>query len=125
MVEGQVHLKDAVGRTRVPVPDRIYSCNRSQVVPGHGLLGHATPLRPLYGPGMYEGGGAKDLMGCLRKARLFPLRPLHRDLASEPYKLFSEIKSQIPKPSLCEQVRQALISDETWASIDARLTARW
>ena len=71
-----------------------------------------------------RGDPAKDLMDYLHKARRFPLRPLCHDLASDPNKLFTELKTQIPKPPLCERVRWACISDDTWASIDARVTAR-
>ena len=36
MVEGQVHLEDAAGQTRGPVPYGLYSWNRLQIVPGRG-----------------------------------------------------------------------------------------
>ena len=87
VVEGKVHLEDAVVRTRVPVLDRLHYCNILQIVIGRGHPGHATPLGPIYGPGIYEGVPAKELIRYLRKARLFPLRPLCRDLASAPYKI--------------------------------------
>ena len=67
---------------------------------------------------------AKELTVYLCKARRFPLRPLYSDLASDPDEIFSEIKTQIPKPHLRERVRQDWISDDTWESIDARVTAR-
>ena len=67
---------------------------------------------------------AKELMVYLCKSRLFPLQPLRHYLVLAPDKLFSELKTQIPNPPLCDQVRQACIYDETWVSIDARVTAR-
>ena len=55
VVGGQVHLEDAAGRPSAPVPDGLHSWNRSHIVPGHGFLGHMTPLGPIYGPGLSEG----------------------------------------------------------------------
>ena len=66
----------------------------------------------------------KELIGCLRKACRFPLRPLCRDLAATSDKIFSDLNTQIPNPPLHERVRRAWISDKTWAAIDARVTAR-
>ena len=48
--------------------------------------------------GCLRGEPAKELTGYLHKARSFPLRPLCRNLALAPDKLFSELKTQIPKP---------------------------
>ena len=50
------------------------------------------------------GDPAKELTGYLRKAFRSPLRPLRRDLVSEPDKLFSDLRTLIPKPPLCEWV---------------------
>ena len=66
---------------------------------------------------------AKDLTGYLRKARRLTLRTLRCDLLLAPDKLFSDINTQIPNPPLSERLRQAWISDETWAAIDTRVTA--
>ena len=66
----------------------------------------------------------KDLTGYLRKSGRFPLRPLRRDLALAPDKLFSEMKTHIINPPLSEQVRRAWISYETWSVIDAMVTVR-
>ena len=49
---------------------------------------------------------------------------IHIDPASTSDKLFSEINTQTPKPPLLEWVIPDWISDETWASMDARVTAR-
>ena len=73
---------------------------------------------------MSEGDLKKDITGYLCKSRHFPLRTLHRNLAPETDKIFSELKTQIPKPPLHEQVSQDCISDDTWASIDSRITVR-
>ena len=53
-----------------------------------------------------RGASTKDLTGYLCKARCFPLLPLRRDLASNPDKLFSDLKTQIPTPPLSERVRR-------------------
>ena len=66
----------------------------------------------------------KDLTGYLQKSGRFPLRPLRRDLALAPDKLFSEMKTHITNPPLSEQVRRAWISYETWSVIDAMVTVR-
>ena len=73
--------------------------------------------------GCLRGDTAKELAVYLRKAHRFPLRPIRRNLALAPDKLFSKLKTQIPKPPLREQVRRAWISDETWLAIDVRVTA--
>ena len=49
--------------------------------------------------GCLRGGPTKDLTGCLQKACRFPLRPLRHNLVLAPDKLFSELKTQIPKLS--------------------------
>ena len=67
---------------------------------------------------------AKDLTDHLLKARCFPLRTTHCNLESTSDKIFSEIKTQIPKPPLRERVMRAWVSGETWAAMDARVTAR-
>ena len=67
---------------------------------------------------------AKDLTVYLRKPRRFPLLPLRRDLAMAPENIFSELKTQIPKPPLNEWVRRAWIYDKNWPAIYARVTAR-
>ena len=74
--------------------------------------------------GYLRGDPAKDIMGYLRKARRLPLRPLRHDIASDPYKLFSELNTQIPKFPLHKWLRWSWIYDKTWASIDARAIAR-
>ena len=74
--------------------------------------------------GCLMGDPAKELTGYLRKACRSPLRPLYRDLVSEPEKLFSDLSTLIPKPPLCERVMRSCISDKTWTAIDIRLTAR-
>ena len=48
---------------------------------------------------------------------------LRRDLGSAPEKLFSELKTQITNPPLRYRVRWDWISDKTWATIEARVTA--
>ena len=60
----------------------------------------------------------------LQKARHFPFWTIRRKLASASDKLFPDLKNQILKPSPSERVRQAWISDKTWAAMDARVTAR-
>ena len=55
-------------------------------------LGHYTVLVCL------RGESTKELTGYLRKLRRFPFRSLRCNLASIPDKLFSELKTQIPKP---------------------------
>ena len=67
---------------------------------------------------------AKELMGYLCKALCSPLRTLRYDLVSAPEKIFSEPNTHIHKPTLREWVRRDWISDKTWASIGARVTAR-
>ena len=59
-------------------------------------LGHYMVL------GCLMGEASKDIKDYLRKARQFPLWPLHWDLALAPDMLFSELKNQIPKPHLRE-----------------------
>ena len=73
--------------------------------------------------GYLRGESAKDLTGYLRKACRFPLRPLRREILLAPDKLFSDLKNHILKPPMRERVRRAWIYDETWAAIDARVTA--
>ena len=63
-------------------------------------------------------------MEYLRKAHHPPLGPIHRYLASASDKLFLELKTHTPKPPLRERVRRDWIYDETWASMDTRVTAR-
>ena len=48
--------------------------------------------------GCLRGGSAKELTYYLRKLRHLPLRTIHRDLTFTSYKLFSELKIQIPTP---------------------------
>ena len=74
--------------------------------------------------GCLRGEPVKELTGYLCKARRSPLQPLRRKLVSAPEKLFSELKTHIPKPLLRERARRAWIYDKTWAAIDARVTAR-
>ena len=73
--------------------------------------------------GCLRGKPKKDLTDYLCKARRYPLRTIHRNLASASEKLFLELKTQIPKPPLCDQVRWDWISDEIWAAMDARINA--
>ena len=73
--------------------------------------------------GCLRGDPAKELTDYLSKARRFPLRPIHRDLASTSENLFSELNNQTPQAPLREQVRQDWIYDETWSAMDARVTA--
>ena len=65
----------------------------------------------------------KDITGYLHKAHRSPLRPFRCDLSSSPDKLYSELKTHIPNSPLRERLRRAWISDKTWESIDARITA--
>ena len=65
----------------------------------------------------------KEVTYYLCKAHCSPLRPLCRDLALATENIFSELKTQITNPPLCERVRQAWIYDETWEVMDAMLTA--
>ena len=81
MVEVQVHVENAVGWTRSTVPDGLHYWNRSQIVPGHGNTEHATPLGPLYGPGVSEGGSGKGAHGLPTKS--VPLPP-----PAPPFQLF-------------------------------------
>ena len=74
--------------------------------------------------GCLRGDPEKELTGYLRKVQRSLLRTLCCYLASNPNNLFRELKTQIPNTPLREQVRWALISDETWTSIDARVTVR-
>ena len=71
--------------------------------------------------GCLRGEPAKKITGYLRKALHFPRWPFCHDLASDPDKLFSELKTQILNPILRKQVRRASINDKNWASIDARV----
>ena len=52
-------MEDEAGQTRGTVLDGLHYWNISQIVPGRGCPGHATPLRPLYGLGLSEGGAGK------------------------------------------------------------------
>ena len=74
--------------------------------------------------GCMRGDPEKELTDYPHKAIRSPLRPIHHYLASTPDKLFSDLKTQIPKPPLREIVRQDWIYDETWAAMEARVTAR-
>ena len=65
----------------------------------------------------------KELTDYLHKAHRSPLWTLRRNLVLSADKIFSELKKQIPNPPLHERVRRYWIYDETWASIDARVTA--
>ena len=67
-----MHLEDTAGRTRDTVTDRLHSWNISKIVPGHGRLGHATLLRPLYGPGLPEGVSGKGAYGLLIQSAPLP-----------------------------------------------------
>ena len=60
MVEGQLHLEDAVVQARVPVSDGLHYWNRSKIVLGRSRPGHATPVGTLYGLGLLEGGASKE-----------------------------------------------------------------
>ena len=44
----------------------------------------------------------KEITVYLPKAHRLTLRPLHCDLASDTYKIFSELNTQIPKPPMRE-----------------------
>ena len=59
--------------------------------------------------GCLRGEPEKEITGYLRKLRRYPLRTLHRDLASGPDKLFSELKTHILKPPLRKRVMWAWI----------------
>ena len=67
----------------------------------------------------------KELAVYPRKARRFPILPLRHKLVLVQYKLFSDLKTHIPKPPLRERVKQDWISDKTWAPINARVTENW
>ena len=66
-------MAHAVGRMRGPVPDGLHPWNRSQIVPEPGRPGHVTPLGPLHGPGMSEGGGGEGAHGLPTQSA--PLTP--------------------------------------------------
>ena len=66
---------------------------------------------------------AKDITDYLLKVCRFLLSLIHRKLESTSDKIFSDLKTQIPKPSLNECVSQDWISDETWAAMNARFAA--
>ena len=51
-----MHVEHAEGCTRGPSPEGLHPQNRSQTVPERGHLGPATPLEPLHGSGLSEGG---------------------------------------------------------------------
>ena len=57
--------------------------------------------------GCLRGGAAKELTDYLRKACHFPLQTLCCNIVSELDKLFSELNTQITKPPLHEEARQA------------------
>ena len=63
--------------------------------------------------GYLWGGATNELMEYLRKAHHFPLRTLCRDFLSAPYKLFSDINTQIPDTPMFEWVRRSWISEKT------------
>ena len=73
---------------------------------------------------VWGGWSEKELTDYLRKALHFLLRPLRRYLMSASDKLFSALKNHILNHLLRDQMRQSWIFDETWESIDARVTAR-
>ena len=67
----------------------------------------------------------KELTDYLRKAHRLPFRPIRCDLTSVSDKIFSDLKTQIPKPPpLRERSRQDWMSDGTWETMDTRVTAR-
>ena len=63
MVAGYVQVEHVEGWTRGTVPDRLHPWNRSQNVPVRGRPGLATPLVPLNGPGLSEGGAGEGAYG--------------------------------------------------------------
>ena len=67
----------------------------------------------------------KELTEYLRQACRPPLWHIRRYLGYTSDKIFSDLRTQIPKPPLHDQVRQDWIYDETWAAMDARVTACW
>ena len=73
--------------------------------------------------GYLRGETVKELTDYLRKACRFPLCPLRRYLMLAPDKLISELNAHISKPPLREQGKWAWISGNTWAAIEARVTA--
>ena len=66
----------------------------------------------------------KELTDYLRKAHRSPLRIIRHDLPCASEKILSDLKTHIPNPPLRERVRRAWIYDETWAAMDAGVTAR-
>ena len=48
--------------------------------------------------GCLRGEPEKEITGYLSKAQRYPLRTLRKNIASDPDKLFSELKTQTPKP---------------------------
>ena len=72
VVEGQVYLEYAAGQTRGPVPDGLHYWKISQIVPGRGRTGHATPIGPLYGPGLSEGGDGEGDYRLLKQSTALP-----------------------------------------------------
>ena len=56
----RINNQDTVRGTRCPVLNGLHSWNISYIVLGRGLPGNATPLGPLYGPGLSEGGAGEE-----------------------------------------------------------------
>ena len=74
--------------------------------------------------GCLWGEAVKELTEYLSKAHRFPLRIIPHKLPCSSEKIFSDLKTRIPKPPLRERVRWAWIYDKTWAAMDAGVTAR-
>ena len=98
-------MYNELGRIRGPVLDGIHPWNRSQIVTGRGRPGHATPLGPLYVPGMSEGGAGEGAHGIpTQSAQLPPPAPLSQPCVGARQALF---RAQDPDPQapLHEQVK--------------------
>ena len=69
--------------------------------------------------GCLWGEAVKELTDYLSKAHRSPLRIIRHDLPCASENIFSDLRTHIHKPPLCERVRRAWIYDETWAAMDS------
>ena len=89
-------MDNPVGRTRGLVPDGLHPWEKLHVVLGRGRLGHMTPLGPLYGIGLSQGGSVKGAHGLpMQSAPLPPPAPPLRPCIGARQTLF---RSQDPDP---------------------------